>query len=458
MRLIVIGGDAAGMTAAAHVLRAGGIEVAVAERGPYTSYSMCGIPYFVGGMFDAPDDLVVRTPEEFREQGMTVWMRTEAIAVDPEARTVRLRERSTGAERDEPYDALLLATGAQPSIPGVAGMETYARPLRTLEHGEIVRRELDGGPPVEAAVVIGAGYIGLEMAEALVARGVSTTLVDAAPDVMKTLDHDMAAVVEEALGDFGVAVRLSETIVAVEGADRRPSAVVTETARYPADLVVLAAGTRPNTDLAVAAGCDIGPSGGVVVDSRMRTTVEGVWAAGDVVESTDLVAGLRRNVQLGTHANKQGKVAGVDIVAAARGGRGEAEFPGLVGTAVTRVCKLEIGRCGLTEAEAQDAGIAYAATRFTGTAKSGYMPEPGEVHVKMLAERGSGRVLGCQLVGTGNVAKRIDVAAVWCQLGVSVSEAQLFDLSYAPPFGGVWDLLQIAARKLTKELDLSPQL
>jgi NADPH-dependent 2,4-dienoyl-CoA reductase/sulfur reductase-like enzyme len=222
--------------------------------------------------------------------------------------------------------------------------------------------------------------------------------------------------------------------------------------------VILAMGGKPNLELALSAGCAVGSSGGLVVDDRQRTTVPHVWAAGDCVEHVDLVAGLRRNVQLGTHANKQGKVAGHNLVARFTGAAEDVVFPGVVGTAVTKVCDWQIARVGLLEADAREAGLDYGVTSFEGTARAGYMPDPGQVFVKMMAERGSGRVLGCQLVGTGNVAKRIDVAATWCQLGVTVQTAQLLDLSYAPPFGGVWDLLQVAARKLAKDLGLHPAL
>lgn len=462
--LVVVGGDAAGMTAASYVRRAAAdVGVLVLERGPYTSYSMCGIPYYVGGLLEEPEDLVVRGPEAFRESGIDVRTRTEGIDVDAGKRIVRARDLASGDVFEHPYDALLLATGAHPSIPDVEGIDAYAQPIRTLDEAEQLRRRLDeavagGGPLVQHAVVLGGGYIGLEMAEALMRRGVRATLVDRNPCPMKTLDPDMADHVAKALRRFGVDLRLATSVTAVHGKEGRATEVVTDRGVLPCDLVVVAAGSRPNVALAAAAGCRIGPTGAVVVDGQMRTTVDRVWAAGDVVESLDLVAGLRRNVQLGTHANKQGKVAGIDLVAALQGGRGEAAFPGVVGTAVTKVCEWEIGRTGLTEADARQAGLSYATAVFEGTAAAGYLPESGTVHVKMMAERGTGRVLGCQLVGTGNVAKRIDVAATWCQLGVTVQEAQFLDLSYAPPFGGVWDLLQVAARKLVAELELSPQL
>lgn len=457
MRVVVIGGDAAGMTTASGVLRLrDDAEVVVVERGSYTSYSMCGIPYYVGGQIDEADDLVVRWPDEFREQGMTVHMRTEATGIDADRRLVTVRDLNSGSERTEAYDALVYTPGAHPVVPDLPGLAEHGYVVHTLDEGERLRRLLDDRPDIGTVAVVGAGYIGIEIAEALVERGLDTHLIDRSAHVMRTLDADMADKLEDSIAALGVQLHLGESLEQVRTTDGRCREIVTDAGCYTADAVVLAMGGRPNVDLAVAAGCELGESGALRVDARMRTTVPGIWAAGDVVESRDLVGGLAVNVQLGTHANKQGKVAAIDI--AAQPGDGDAQFPGVVGTAVTRVCQWDVARVGLTEAEAREAGIEYAAVLFTGSARAGYMPDPGTVHVKMLAEAGTGRVLGAQLIGTGSVAKRIDVAAVWCQLGVTVQQAQFMDLSYAPPFGGVWDLLAVAARKLTRKLGLSPQL
>jgi NADPH-dependent 2,4-dienoyl-CoA reductase/sulfur reductase-like enzyme len=452
MRLVVVGGDAAGMSAATSVRRRrGDAEIVVFERGPYTSYSMCGIPHYVAGLLDEPDDLVVRMPEDFRAAGIAVHTDTEVVTIDPAAGTVTARDPD-GVTRVEPYDALLHATGAHPFVPDVPGAADHAFVVHTLDEGERLRNRLEADPEVNSVVVVGAGYIGLELAEALVRRGLRTTLVDMEDQVMASLDADMAAHVQAALEGFGVEVRLGEKLVEVRHPGGPCREVLTDVGAYEADLVVIAVGARPNVSLAEAAGCTVGETGALVVDEGMRTGVDGIWAAGDCVESPHLITGRPANVQLGTHANKQGKVAGITIAG------GHASFPGVVGTAVTKVCDWEIARTGASEREAHDAGLDYESVVFEGTARSGYMPDPGRVVVKMLAERGSGRMLGAQLVGTGNVGKRIDTAATWCHLGVSVQDAQLFDLAYAPPFGGVWDLLQVGARKLTVALDLDPQL
>ncbi|MGI8575448.1 MAG: FAD-dependent oxidoreductase [Egibacteraceae bacterium] len=453
MRLLVLGGGAAGMTAASLVMRrAPDTEIVVVERGSHTSYSMCGIPYYVGGEIETSEDLVVRTPEEFQQQGMTVHMGTEAIAIDPQARTVTVRVLATGEEREERYDELLYALGAHPSVPDLPGLAEHGYVVHTLDEGERLRTALDRRDDVKSVVVVGAGYIGMELAEALVERGLRTTLVDMAEQVMGTLDPDMAAHVQGALEDFGVRLGLGERLERIDADDAGCRSVQTDRDCYEADLVVLAMGAKPNVELAAAAGCRVGETGALAVDRGLRTNVEHVWAAGDCVESTHLVSGQQVNVQLGTHANKQAKIAAINLTG------GDTVFPGVVGTAVTKVCQWEIARTGLSEREAEAAGLDGVTASFTGTASAGYMPDPGTVHVKMMAERGTGRVLGAQLVGTGNVGKRIDTAATWCQLGVRVADAQLFDLSYAPPFGGVWDLLAVAARKLVSALDLEPRL
>ena len=461
MRLVVVGGDAAGMSAAAHVARAApDVEVVVLEQGTRTSYSACGIPYLVAGLVDDAEALVARTPEQHRRNGIDVRMETRATAVDLDAGTVAARDLGTGTPLVLEYDALLLATGAHPRAPGsVPGLAEVGMTVQTVDEGVRLRDRLVQRSGIEHVVVLGGGYIGLEVAEALVERGLRATLIDRNVQVLGALDPDMAIHVQRALDGLGVDVRLGVEVQRVEFDAGACHAVVTSDGVVEAQVVIVALGSRPNVRLAEEGGIALGPTGAVATDDRMRTSQPGVWAAGDCAESHHLLLDRPVNIQLGTHANKHGKVAGIDIAAVLRGEEGgAARFPGVVGTAVTRVCAWEVGRTGLSEREASEAGIPYAVASFTGTARSGYMPDPGVVHVKVLAERGTGRVLGCQLVGTGNVGKRIDVAATWCSLGVTVQQAQLLDLSYAPPFGGTWDLLQVAARKLAKDLDLSPQL
>jgi NADPH-dependent 2,4-dienoyl-CoA reductase/sulfur reductase-like enzyme len=431
-------------------------EILAFDRGHDASYSMCGIPMYLGGEVGDWRELVARSVEEFAAHDVRVRLRSEVVDIDAAARRVRVRDLQRGAEYEEPYDALLYAAGASPVVPDLPGVRRWGTPVRTLEHARQLHAVLEREQP-GSAVVVGGGYIGVEVAEALVRRGVRATLIDRNPQVMDSLDEDVAAELAGILRDFGVDLRLGESLVGVEGdEDGRCRQVRTDRGRYEAQLLVLALGARPASRLAEAAGCRLGARGAIVVDERMRTGVDGIWAAGDCVESLHLVSAQPVNVQLGTHANKQGKVAGLDISAALSGSaaRGAAAFPGVVGTAVTKVCEWEVGRTGLSLREAREAGLDAEAVLVEGTAKAGYLPEAGRLLVKLVGERGTGRVLGAQMLGSAGAAKRIDVAAVWCQLGVRVDDAQLHDLAYAPPFGSVWDLVQVAARKLSAELGL----
>src|SRR5512135_1540009 len=337
-RMVVIGADAAGMSAASQARRRRGpddLEIVAFERGRFTSYSACGIPYWISGDVPDRDALVARTPEELRtEYAVDVRIRTEVEAVDLDRREVVARERETGRELRCGFDVLVVATGAvpvRPALPGVDAAGVFG--VQTLDDGVAVREALDVG--ARRAVVVGGGYIGVEMAEALVKRGLRVPLVERAAEPMSTLDPDMGRLVREAMIGMGIDVRSGETLQGFATADGRVRAVVTDRGEVVADLVVLGIGVRPNTALAAAAGLPLGPTGGLRTDRRMRVTgVEGVWAAGDCVETYDLVARQPVHVPLGTHANKQGRVIGINV------GGGYATFPGIVRTAVSKVCEL----------------------------------------------------------------------------------------------------------------------
>ncbi|MGI9018168.1 MAG: FAD-dependent oxidoreductase [Euzebya sp.] len=464
-RAVVIGGDAAGATAATRIKSSvPDAEVVILEQGGWTSYSACGIPYFIAGDIAEPNALVARSPDAHRDGGLIVKLHTTATSINREDRVVYTIDARTGITGQEPYDVLIHATGAHPVTPKVDGLDTFGLPVHTLDEGVVLRGRLET-EDLSHVAVLGGGYIGIEMAEALAQRGISATVIDRGPEVMRTLDPDMAAHIRTRMAELGIEVRVGQEVVGVTRDGERCQAVLTravdgsDTQPVRAQVIVIALGSRPRVDLAADAGLTIGPSGAVAVDSRMRTADERIWAAGDCAESIHVLTGEPVNFQLGTHANKHGKIAGLDAAAFLLGqGRGEAEFPGVVGSAVTRLCGLEIGRTGLTDAEAKAAGVEFVSASFEGTVASGYMPEAGWVAVKMLAAPESGRILGAQIVGRGAVAKRIDVPAVWCQLGTTVAQAQLLDLSYAPPYGGAWDLWQVAARKLVAAIDRSPQL
>lgn len=355
-RLVVIGGDAAGMSAASQARRRrppDDLAITAFERGRHTSYSACGIPYYVGDVIHDADPLIVRTPEEFHRRGIEVHIRHEVTAVDLDRREVRVRDLDGegAAERAEPFDQLVVATGAVPIRPDLPGSDARGiHGVQVLEDGLALHRLLDDNSP-RRAVVIGGGYIGLEMAEALIRRGLEVALVEKAPQPMGTLDPDMGALVAEALSGIGVALYLEEGVEGYETKDGRVRGVVTSERTLHAELVILGLGVRPNSELARTAGVAVGGTGGIVTDRRMRTSAEGVWAAGDCVEVHHRISRRPAAIALGTHANKQGRVAGINI------GGGYATFPGVVGTAVSKVCDIEVARTGLRETDARAEGF-----------------------------------------------------------------------------------------------------
>jgi NADPH-dependent 2,4-dienoyl-CoA reductase/sulfur reductase-like enzyme len=374
--------------------------------------------------------------------------------VDLGQRRVRVRSLQTQVCTWEPFDQLLVATGAlpiTPNVPGAGARGIYA--LSTLQSGIEVRWAVDQQEP-RRAVIVGGGYVGLEMAEALVMRGLDVSLVEKMPQVMNTLDPDMGSLVSDAVRAFGVHLYLQESLEAFEVLDGRVSAVVTDRQTLPADLVILGMGVRPNTELAAEAGIPLGERGAIRVDRRMRTPVEGVWAAGDCAESLHLVSGRPTYVALGTVANKQGRVAGINLAGGyavgADAGRGDAIFPGVVGTAITKIGDVEVARTGLQEAEMDRLGLGYASARIESRTRVSYYPGAGRITVKVHAEKGSGRLLGGQIVGAEGAAKRIDVLATALHAGLTVEEIVDLDLSYAPPYSPVWDPVAMAARQVVR--------
>jgi NADPH-dependent 2,4-dienoyl-CoA reductase/sulfur reductase-like enzyme len=341
----------------------------------------------------------------------------------------------------EAFDQLLIATGAVPFCPEVPGSDARGiYGLHSLQSGIRVREVIDREKP-RKAVVIGGGYIGLEMAEALIMRGLKVSLVEQAGQIMNTLDPDMGALVSDALLGVGVELFREETFQAVEAVRGRVRAVVTDRRTIPADIVILGLGVRPNTELAAQAGISLGVRRAIKTNGRMQTDMPGVWAAGDCAESFHLVSRRPVHIALGTIASKQGRVAGINL------GGGYATFPGVVGTAVSKICNMEVARTGLQEREIKDLGLEYVTGRIESMTRASYYPQAGKITVKALAEKGSGRLLGAQIVGVEGAAKRIDVFATALHAGLGIHEMINLDLSYAPPYSSVWDPVHLAVRR-----------
>ncbi|WP_405492529.1 FAD-dependent oxidoreductase [Nocardia sp. NBC_00511] len=445
-RVVVIGGDATGMAAASQARRlksAAELEIVVFERGHFTSYSACGIPYWVGGEVDERDALIARTPAEHRARDIDLRLRTEVVEIDVAGQRVRAHDLETGEQSWTGYDKLVIATGATPIRPALPGIDAAGvHGVQTLDDGQAL---IDTLASIEGrrAVVVGAGYIGVEMAEALIHRGFEVSMVSRGAEPMSTLDPDMGVLIRKAMEGMGIQVNCAAEVASIRtDAQGRATAVLTADAEYPADVVVLGIGVRPNTDLARAAGLPLGVSGGLLTDLAQRVRGhENIWAGGDCVEVLDLVSGSERHIPLGTHANKHGQVIGSGV------GGDYGTFPGVVGTAVSKVCDLEVARTGLLERDARAAGLQFVTAVIESTSRSGYFPGAAPMTVKMLAERRTGRLLGVQIVGREGAGKRIDVAAVALTARLTVEQIVALDLGYAPPFSPVWDPVQVAARK-----------
>ncbi len=443
-RLIVIGGVAAGMSAAAKARRVNkDLDIVVYEKSGYVSYGSCGFPYFIKGEIPRIDDLIVRTPEQFAKQGIEAHVHHEVLSIDTVVRSVRVRNVETGEEFTDQWDKLILTTGgvaARPPIPGLdlAGIFT----LRTPEDALAVRAWIEERRP-KRGVIVGAGYIGLEMAEALAANGIKVTVVEMLPQVMPNMDPDMAQLVQEELLRQGVELYLEHPVQAFEGKERVEQ-VLAGDAAFPADIVIFSVGVKPNVTLAKEAGIALGPTGAVAVDDHQRTNVPQVWAAGDVAEAHHLVTGKPAYIPLGTTANKQGRVAGTNAAG------GDAVFAGIVGTAVAKVFDLQVARTGLSLRQAREEGFDVASVNIKASSRAHYMPGHKPIHVKLIFEKGTHRLLGAQMVGAEGVAKRIDVLAAALHAGWTTYDLAKLDLSYAPPFAPVWDPILIAANVANK--------
>jgi NADPH-dependent 2,4-dienoyl-CoA reductase/sulfur reductase-like enzyme len=449
-RLVVVGGDAAGMSAASTAKRRAGdaLDIVALERGGHASYSACGIPYWVAGDVGDADDLVARTPAQHAENGIDLRLGHEVTAIDLDRGEVEVADGGSGSAYRIGFDRLMIATGAvpiRPDLPGVDAQGIFG--VQTLDDGGLVIATLASRKP-RRAVVVGGGYIGVEMAEAMVRRGLEVVVVDQAAEPMTTLDPDMGRLVHASMEQMGIDVRSSTPVEGFEaGPDGWVRSVVAGGAEIATDVVVLGIGVQPNVELADAGGLPVGDAGGLQVDLRMG--VKGhpnIWAGGDCVETFNLVSQRWVHIPLGTHANKHGRVAGTNIAG------GYATFPGVVGTAMTKVCDLEIARTGLRESDARAAGFEFESVTIESRTRAGYFPQSRPMTVKMLAERGTGRLLGAQIVGREGSAKRIDVCAVALWNRMTVADLMDVDLGYAPPFSPVWDPVLVAARAAVSAL------
>ncbi len=447
-KLVIIGGVAGGASAAARARRLNeSAEIILFERGPDISFANCGLPYHIGGAIGEREKLLVTSPEMMKRRfQIDIRTRTEIIAIDRAKKEVVAKNLESGEEYRETYDALVLSPGAEPIRPPIPGIENpkvltlrnlqdMDRIIQTLELHTIDRPEFASRSNV---AVIGGGYIGLEMAEALIERGQKVSLIELAPQVMGPADPEMATPLHEELIRHGVDLRLKTSVTAFADADHELMLELSDGRQVLFDMAILAIGVKPETALAVDAGLELGSTGGIKTDNRMRTSDPSIYAVGDAVEITDYVTGQPALVPLAGPANRQGRIAADNIFG------GESVYRHTQGTAICKVFDLAIGMTGLSEKTARRLDIACEKVYVHPMSHASYYPGAKPLSLKLIFDPTSGKVLGAQAVGSDSVDKRIDVIAVAIRAGLTVFDLEELELSYAPPYGSAKDPVNYA--------------
>jgi len=462
MKIVVVGGVAAGMSAAARARRLDEFaEIVVLERGHHVSFANCGLPYHIGEVITDRSRLLVQTPASLREQlDIDVRVGVEAVSIDRAAKSVRARDVDSGVEYDEPYDKLILTPGAEPVRPQLPGIDLPSiQVLRRIGDMDVIKATIDGDGGrdrkggIAHAVVIGAGYIGLEMAENLHERGVRVEVVEMADQIMPPLDRELTTTVENYLRAHDIALHLRTAAAAfTERPDGRTRVELKDSTFIDTDLVIMAAGVRPNTGLAVAAGLELGPCGGIKVDRHMQTSDPDIYAAGDAVEVEHTVLPGTWLIPLAGPANRQGRVAAENVC-----GR-DTVFESTQGTSIVKVFDMVAGGTGASEKQLVAAGVPFDAVQTHPHGHAGYYPGTAMMHVKVLFAPDTGRILGAQIAGFDGVDKRLDVLATALRAGMTVYDLETLELSYAPPFGSAKDPVNmigfVASNTLRGDLSL----
>ena len=446
-RLVVIGGVAAGMSAASSAKRLKpDMEAVVYEKDFYISYGLCSVPYYISGLVKQFEDLISLPPDAALARGIEVKTCTEVLAIDTAAKTVRVKGPGTDGESITPYDKLVIATGGLPIKPPLADIDlAHIFTIRTLDDGLAIRKYIDHGN-ARKAIIVGGGYIGMEMCESFRKRGLQVAVVEKTDRVLGTMNAEITAIVEEKIGAEGVTFYPNTTVLGFTGNDGAVCGVVTDRGELEADLVLLAVGSKPNSNLARDAGIELAPNGAIRVDEYLRTSAPDVYAAGDCAEAVHLVTGKKTYIPLGTTANKQGRIAGENAA-----GLNKA-FEGIVGTSVTKIFDLEVARTGLSAIEAEMEGLCFITSTIKGRSRSSAYPAGKIITVSYIVEQDTGRMLGAQMVGEEGVAHRIDTLAACLHAKMTVADVARLDLAYAPPFASVWDPILIAANVAAKEV------
>ncbi|GAA5477517.1 FAD-dependent oxidoreductase [Haloferula helveola] len=447
--IVIIGGVAGGASAAARARRhSETARITVIERGPDVSFANCGLPYHIGGEISDRDELALQTPDSLRQLlNLEVLTLTEATAIDPNARSVTLRSLSDGTESSIGYDQLILSPGASPLRPPIPGIDNER--ILTLRNLEDMDRIMSAMPETRKVGIVGGGFIGLEMAEQLAHLGKEVVLVELQPQVLPQLDAEMVRPLQRELRHHGVELILGDGI---NGFARSDSGVVAQLGSgrsVECDLVILSIGVRPESDLARAAGIELGPRGHITVDSFQRTSAPDVYAVGDVCESPDPLVGGHVGIALGGPANRQGRTAADHIFLGDRA----LPYPGSIGTSIVRVFGLEAGVTGASEKRLSAAGIRYKAVTVNGPSHASYFPGAETITLKLLWSPEDGRILGGEAVGRDGVDKRLDVLATAIRGRLTIDDLVHLELAYAPPFGSAKDVINTAGFAATNIRD-----
>ena len=445
MNFVIIGGDAAGMSAASRTRRnRPDIRVTVIEKSQDVSYSACGMPYNIADPSRSMDDLVVREADAFRSQGIAVWTGHEAVGINRTEKIV-IGQTAEGNPFSVPYDMLLIATGASATIPDMPGMNLPGvLALKDLEDGRRIKQFIQN-QGVKRAVIIGMGYIAMEMCEALRERRIEVGMIKPGPDLLPWMEPQLSEVVRQELISAGVALYPGVRINRIDQ-DEKGLIVRGEGVDLEADMVIVAVGVSPNSRMALDAGLDMGPQGSISTDGFLRTSDPSIYAAGDCADAIHVVTGQKVWIPLALRANRAGWAVADNVCGKT------VSLPGVVGTAVFKVMGLEVARTGLTVPEASATGFDPVSAVIQSRSRAHSHPGASQIWVQMVGDRKSGRLLGAQMVGREGAAHRINAVAVALHSKMTVEDFSRTDLAYAPPFGPVWDPLLTAANQLLKKI------
>ena len=430
MKTIIIGGVAGGATAAARLRRLDEkAEIIILERGEYVSFANCGLPYYIGGVITDREDLTLQTPESFKERfNIDVRVLNEAVKISPDAKTVTVKNLRTGEIYEEPYDNLILSMGAEPIRPNIEGADgSNVFTLRNIPDALKIKNYINTAKP-RSAVVIGGGYIGVEMAENLAEAGLKVAIVELADHLIAPLDFDMAADVHRYIKSKGIYLHLNNGVKAING-----NTVILQNGEITADMIILSVGVRPETAIAKDCGIELNPRGSIIVNNKMHTNIPNIYAVGDAVEVEDFITKKPAFIPLAGPANKQGRIAADNIAGY------ESVYTGTQGSAVLKLFDMTVATTGLNEKSATAAGIDYDKTYTYSASHATYYPGAAQMSIKALWDKKTLKIIGAQIVGFDGVDKRMDVLATAIRLGAKITDLTTLELCYAPPFGSAKD-------------------